>query len=280
MNVAVVYNPASGSAQPKDVLASYFNDANITVIDWINITEPGVDQKFTALTEKGATIAAIGGDGTIATAVNHISGTKSILAPLPGGTLNHFTKDAGITQDLAQAIKNLPISTPRSVDIAMVNGKIFLNNSSIGIYPVSLETRKHSEDKLGKWPAAIIASVRAFIRFKLYSVTINDKTFQTPFMFIGNNTYHLQRGGVRESLTDGTLCVYAVASNKRRTLFKLIGAAFVYKLRKQPEFIEMHTKAITIHTKRPLVTVSYDGEITKLEAPLHYESRPKALTII
>lgn len=280
MKVIVVYNPKSGSARPKASLKRMFTNAGLSVEKWIDVTLDTAEETLRTLKTSPVTVAAIGGDGTIASVATQLAGGKAILAPLPGGTLNHFTKDVGITQDLPEAIKRIPTSRKTKIDYATVNGRVFLNNSSIGIYPVSLQTRKRFEDRLGKWPAAIVASVRAFVRFKLYRVTINGKTFKTPFIFIGNNTYHLEHGAERKTLNGGKLCAYAIASDKRYTVVKLIWAALTKKLHTQEEFIEAHPLKLTIHTKRPQVSVSTDGEVLRLNSPLAYECHPGGLTII
>lgn len=280
MNITVVYNPKSGSARPKAELEMLFHEANLTADAWIDITSDSAETTIRSLKPSSATVAAIGGDGTIATVATYLAGGSAVLAPLPGGTLNHFTKDAGISQDLSEAIKRISTSKKTNIDYATVNGRVFLNNSSIGIYPVSLQPRKRFEDHLGKWPAAIVASVRAFVRFRLYEVTINDQTFKTPFIFIGNNTYHLEHGGERHTLNGGKLCAYAITSDKRYTVMKLLWAALKKQLHTQEEFVEAHPLKLTIHTKRSKVSVSTDGEVVRLESPLTYECHPGKLTII
>lgn len=280
MNITVVYNPQSGSAVSKSQLASYFKSAHITVDAWLNITEDETTTELSRLRQQDTIIAAVGGDGTITSVANYIRGGRAILAPLPGGTLNHFTKDIGINQDLKKAIKGLSRSKPRSVDVATVNGRVFLNNSSIGFYPTSLQVRKHFEDRLGKWPAAVIASLRALIYYKLYTVTIDNTTTKTPFVFVGNNVYHLDQMAARNSLTEGTLCLYVISSERRWVMLKLFFATLFNKLREQPELIEFYAKQATIYTNRSGINVATDGEVVRLSPPLNYELHAKGLRVI
>lgn len=281
MNIVVVHNPSAGSALPQSELNALFVEAGITVDAYLDITNDTMKDRIADHAKNGEVIAAIGGDGTIAHTADRILGTSGILAPLPGGTLNHFTKDVGVPQDLKEAIQRLPEAKHRKIDVATVNTRVFLNNSSIGIYPSSLRTRARFEDKLGKWPAAVIGSIRAFIRFRLYTVSINGQEFRTPFIFVGNNDYHIGVTGQRDTLNEGVLCVYAVASDKRRSIVKLLFAILLGRLDQQQEFLSIKTSSLTIHTKHmSSVNVSTDGEVERLDTPLEYQSNPSSLTII
>lgn len=258
-----------------------FEKADISVETFLDITKETTTKRIARYAHAGATIAAIGGDGTIASVADSVINTKGILAPMPGGTLNHFTKDAGIEQNLEQAIANLTSSKPRLVDVATVNKKVFLNNSSMGVYPSSLRIRERFEDTLGKWPAAVVGSVRAFLKYRLYTVTIDGKEYRTPFIFVGNNDYQLTDTAQRTNLNEGVLSVYAITSSKRRSIVKLFFAALTRQLEQQDEFISFTTHSLTIHTKRASsVNVSTDGEVTRQSTPLEYTCLKGALRII
>jgi diacylglycerol kinase family enzyme len=279
MNIVLVYNPRSGTSRSLASLRRTFAKHDITIAAAIDITKDFPD-KLRPLIKKDTYVAAIGGDGTLSSVAAEVYGTEAIFIPLPGGTLNHFTKDIGIAQDLTTAIANLKSVKPHSVDVAFVNDKLFLNNSSIGIYPTSLRTRAEIEDRLGKWPSAIIGTIRALIKFKLYTVTMEGETFKTPFIFIGNNDYHLDNGGQRDSLSSGKLCAYAIRSPRRSTLITLFFYAIAKKLTKADEFIIHNDSSLTIETTRARVAVSADGEVLRLDAPLRYKSIAGGLTIL
>lgn len=269
MNIVLVYNPKSGTALPLNTLREKCSAHGITISQAVDITD-GFPDNLAPHIQPGAYIAAIGGDGTLNSVAQEIYDSEAVFVPLPGGTLNHFTKDAGIAQDLDEALARLSRATTRQLDICTVNGRVFLNNSSIGIYPTSLRTRERIEDKLGKWPSAVIGVLRALVQFKLYTVTIEGDTFKTPFIFIGNNDYHLDSGGQRDTLTSGKLCAYAIRSPRRSTLVTLFFYALFRRLRDADEFIAHRDTQLTIHTKRPHVSVSADGEVLRLDAPLEY----------
>ncbi|OGL22011.1 hypothetical protein A2707_01510 [Candidatus Saccharibacteria bacterium RIFCSPHIGHO2_01_FULL_45_15] len=280
MNVVVVYNPKSGSALPANELRTLFDDVDVAIIEFVDVTDD-IKKSLKKYTNSQTIIAAIGGDGTINSVAQQIVDTPAILAPLPGGTLNHFTKDLGIDQDLATAISNIPSSTPRSIDVATVNERLFLNNSSIGVYPSSLRTRKRFEDRLGKWPAAVIGTIRATVSYHLYDVTVSGQTFRTPFLFVGNNDYHIEAiGQSRDTLDAGTLSVYAITIQHRRDLLKLFLYALIGKLSDHEHFHSYLTDSFTLHTKQKKLSVSTDGELFVESSPLTYAIKKRSLKII
>lgn len=279
MNIVLVHNPKSGSSLSLDELRTKCAAHGITISHAIDITDNFPESLQPHLT-KGALIAAIGGDGTLSSVAQELYTTQAIFIPLPGGTLNHFTKDAGIAQDIDEALSRIPTRKPRKVDVALVNDKLFLNNSSLGIYPMSLRVREQIEAKVGKWPGALVGTAEALLRFRLYTVTIEGETFKTPFVFIGNNDYHFDKGGQRDSLEEGKLCAYAIRSPRRSTLVTLLLYALFGKLREADEFIAHRDTELTIKSTRPRMTVSADGEVTRLTTPLRYKSLPGGLTIL
>ena len=280
--IVVVYNKKSGSAESRQQISDYFRAANLAVDTFIPIGSSLKDDLSPHL-NKQAIIAAIGGDGTISAVASLLVDTKATLAVLPGGTLNNFSKDLGINQDLSTAIGDLLSSEPISIDTARVNDTTFINNSSIGIYPQSLNSRKRTEDRLGKWPAAVIGMLRVLIRFRTYRVTIDGQSFDTPFIFVGNNDYKLENlnDTRRESLREGVLSVYIVKSAQRRDLLRIFFAA----LRRKPHTIDelsIHRPTqLMIETKRPhTISISHDGEVSRTQTPISYVAQPRSLTVL
>src|SRR6266496_2220844 len=114
-----------------------------------------------AIAERGDPLLVVGGgDGTIAAAASALVGTKTALCILPLGTLNHFARDLGIPPDADDAAKLIARRTERRVDVAQMNGRTFINNSAIGLYPLMLVDRDLQRKRLGrsKRLAMIVAS--------------------------------------------------------------------------------------------------------------------------
>ncbi len=279
MKVVIVFNSRSGNALPKADIRQLFKKAKIDIEAFIDVVQD-FEQRLQPYIKPGSIIVGYGGDGTLSSIASLLSGTGAILAPLPGGTLNHFTKDIGISQDLSEAINNLPLAETLIIDTATVNGRTFLNNSSIGLYPTSLAERSRVESILGKWPAAVYASIRALIRFRLYTVTVQDNTYTTPFVFIGNNKYDIDRLMERNSLQRGKLSVFMIHSNKRLTLCKIVLLTLLRRVRQADEFTSFEADELTIQIHQRRVRVSYDGEHTKMTSPITYKLKKRSLKIL
>lgn len=232
-------------------------------------------------------VVAAGGDGTINSVAAAIIDTDKVLGVLPLGTLNHFAKDLGIPIDLQQAARTIIAGHTIDVDAAEVNNRIFLNNSSLGLYPMIVREREKRQ-RLGfrKWPAFVWATFQALRRNPFLDVRLRvngeliDRT--TPFVFVGNNEYamDLLNIGARERLDRGELSIYITHGTSRLKLIALALRAVVGRLRNDKDFLALRSDELTIHTARKRVRVAFDGEIEVMEAPLHYRIRPRALRVI
>ncbi|HMG75359.1 MAG TPA: diacylglycerol kinase family protein [Pyrinomonadaceae bacterium] len=240
-----------------------------------------------AASEEWTVIVAGGGDGTINTVASHVIGVNKILGVLPLGTLNHFARDLKIPADLELAAQTIISGRTIKVDVGEVNGRIFLNNSSLGLYPTIVREReKQQRLGSGKWPAFVWAAVAALRRYPFLDVRLSadGKEFRrkTPFVFIGNNEYLMERlniGG-RECLDKGQLSLYITNRTGRWGLVRLALRALFGRLREDKDFLAMCTNEVTIQTRHKRLRVAFDGEVDVMETPLHYRVIPGALEVL
>jgi diacylglycerol kinase family enzyme len=238
-----------------------------------------------ALKNGAQMVAAGGGDGTINAVASSMVGSGVRFGVLPLGTLNHFAKDLGIPLDLDEAVRNLATGVPRQVDVGEVNERIFLNNSSLGLYPDIVRDREKQQRRLGrgKWPAAVWATLAALRRYPFLSMrlVVNGETLarRTPFVFIGNNRYKMEglSIGERDHLDDGLLSLY-VPQHPTRLRFAV--DALFGKLGSERDFDVLESSGFEIHTHHARLHVATDGEVTQMTAPLRYRVRPGALTVL
>lgn len=281
LTVTIVYNPTSGSAPGLAELRKLCAQHDVSVAAAITI---GLDLKKRLMPhiKRAATIMAVGGDGTLGAVAGLMAGTKAVLIPLPGGSLNNFTKDLGIDQDIEQAFARAITAKIRRIDIAEVNGTYFVNNSGIGIYPRSLRARERFEDQFGKWPAAFIAAIRTLVRYRNYHVRIGSTEYTTPFIFIGNNEYLVDAAGLpnRTRLDGGKLSVMIATSTTRVGIIKLFFAAATGRLHHEASLEAFTAAKLTIGSRNHRhVNVSHDGEVSRLTMPLQYTLHKGALRI-
>ena len=232
-------------------------------------------------------VVAGGGDGTVSLVASALIGTGKHFGVLPLGTLNHFAKDLQIPLDFDQAAENLLTGSPVEIDVAEVNERFFLNNSSLGLYPTIVHEReKQQRLGSGKWPAFIWASITALRRYPFVDVqvTVEDKllTRRTPFVFVANNDYLMESFNIgrRERLNAGELCLYMTKQMSRLGLVRLALRALFGRLRDDKDFLAMRARAVTIQTRTKRVRVAMDGEVEVISTPLEYKIRPGALSVI
>lgn len=286
----VIINLASGSGREevRQWLADFF-DANGLAADISLVNKDQGVAEFVDAAVRGdwETIVAGGGDGTVNAIASRIAGTNKVLGILPLGTLNHFARDLGIPADLEAAARTLVAGRIVKVDAGEVNGHIFVNNSSLGLYPTIVREREKKR-RLGsrKWPAFIWAAVTALRRYPFLDVRLKtdgeNLNRRTPFVFVGNNEYAMEGFDVgrRHHLDRGHLSVYIGHRDGRWGLVRLALRALLGQLKNERDFLAMQTTELTIKTRRKRLRVAFDGEVDLIEGPFHYRSRPGALRVI
>lgn len=249
--------------------------------------EEMIERARRAVADGAPVVVAGGGDGTINAVASVLAGTETRLGVLPLGTLNHFSKDLKIPLELDEAVANVVQGVTCKVDVGEVNGRIFLNNSSLGIYPDIVRDREQQQRHLGrsKWPAFGRALFAALRRFPFLSVRLkingDEHLRRTPFVFIGNNEY-LQglTLGARERLDTGKLCLYVAQKPTRLGLLRYAAHALFGKLQQARDFDVLSASSLEIETRHHHLRVATDGEVTLMKPPLCYRSRAAALNVI
>lgn len=241
-----------------------------------------------ALNTRVAVIVAGGGDGTINAVASVVAGSSVPFGVLPLGTLNHFAKDLGIPLELDEAIRNIAEGQPHAVDVGEVNDQIFLNNSSLGLYPDIVHDREKQQRRLGrgKWPAAAWATIAALRRYPFLSLRVrvdgDEHARRTPFVFIGNNEYTMTglSIGARKALNGGTLSLYVAQRPGRLGLLRLACNALLGRLAQQRDFDVLLASEMEIVSRHPHMRVATDGEVNIMATPLRYRIRPGALRVL
>ncbi len=289
---AVIINASSGTnekGQAVELLSEIFASSEIDArIDLAESGEEIIDLTRRAVKEDRAPIVAGGGDGTINAVASELVGTDRVLGVLPLGTLNHFAKDLKIPLDLKEAARTIIEGREMRVDVGEVNGRIFLNNSSLGLYPSIVHRREQQQERLGrgKWPAFFWAALSVLRRYPFLDVRLEmdegKLVRRTPFVFIGNNEYEMESFniGARSCMDAGQLSLYIAHRTGRMGLLRLAWRALFGGLREEQDFDALCTQEVWIETKRKRLRVATDGEVTIMKTPLHYRVRPRTLRVI
>jgi diacylglycerol kinase family enzyme len=231
-------------------------------------------------------IVAAGGDGTVSAVAGVAVRSGATLGVLPLGTLNHFARDAGIPLDVAEAASVIRNGVTRTVDAGELNGRIFVNNVSFGIYPrLVWERRAEQRRGYGKWTAFSIALAKTWWSYRTLTLQMSlDGTplvRRSPFLFIGNGEYQAEGMdlGARQSLESGRLSAYVAPECGRVELLAMPVRALAGRL--SPVRFEAFTaREITIAPSRSRIAAALDGEIVVARPPLRCRIRPRALRVL
>ena len=229
-----------------------------------------------------------GGDGTMSAGAGALAGTGKAMGLLPLGTLNHFARDLGVPDALEDAVRTVATGVVREIDVGEANGRVFVNNSSIGIYPAMVSLRDAWMDGRGmhKWVAMGRAALTTLRHFPVMRVTLRmlegGVQLTTPVLFIGNNRYETRPFalGKRERLDQGELWVYLARHTGRWGLLRLGLRAAVGKLDDSKDFEGLGLTELQVDDRRSVIDVAFDGEVCELEPPVQYRIRPKALKVV
>jgi diacylglycerol kinase family enzyme len=289
--VPVIVNGAAGSVRSDDAkaeLEALFAQAGLRAE--IHAAASGaeiVELAQRAAAARPRAVVAGGGDGTLNAVASVLAGTGIPLGILPLGTLNHFAKDLGIPLDAAAAASTIAAGHTVDVDVGEVNGQVFINNSSLGLYPQIVRHRDSQQRRLGrgKWPAFAWATLMAVRRSAFMTVRLKlddaESVYRTTFVFIGNNEYVMEGFsiGKRERLDNGRLSLYVSHRRGRLGLITLAFRALFHRLQQARDFDALTAESIVVETRRRALHVATDGEVCTLPTPLQYRIRPRALRV-
>ena len=233
-------------------------------------------------------VVVAGGDGSLGAAASALLDSDVKLGLLPSGTFNHLAKDLGIPLAIAEAAAAIVAGDTRKIDVGEVNGRFFVNNSSVGVYPMMVALRDRIGDQRGwgKVRSVPVACWAVMRRFPARRMTITaagySKTLRTPLVFVGNNRYDIGPGGIgqRESIAGGEIWVYVSNAASRLRLVWMALKTVVRGSHASADLEEHGASAITIAAGSHRLRVAIDGEVVTLRSPLNYRVRPGALTVL
>ena len=288
--IAIVLNTSSGQGTSADIadklreiLTAAGKTPRITLASGGSNLRGAIHQ---ALEEGCSGLVVGGGDGTINTGAAAVLERGIPLGVLPLGTLNHFAKDLGIPLDVEDAARVVLDEVVCRVDVGEINGRVFLNNSSLGVYPSIVRLREHYQARgRDKWIAALWAALTVLRRhaFMAVRIVVDDKAIirRTPFLLVANNEYRAAgfQAGTRESLARGRLALYVLNAEQRPGLLRLAWQLLTLGGDQVKELDLLTVQEATVETRRHRLQVALDGEVSILEAPLEYRVRPGALRV-
>ena len=269
------FNPKSGGGKAEEFdLASEAESRGYRTVE---LTK-GADlrQLVQAEVDAGADgLAMAGGDGSQAVVAEIASDNELPYACIPAGTRNHFALDLGVDRDdVVGALDAFVNAGERLVDLAEVNGRVFVNNVSLGIYAEAVQKDEYREAKI----KTLLDTVPEVLGPDGEAPALDwrspsgKKHHSGAAILVSNNKYRLGRAvgsGTRPRIDDGKLGVAVLADP----------VAAGHRLRKfQKPWRDWDAPTFEVGADED-VAAGIDGEAATLEPPLKFTIRPRALRV-
>lgn len=268
----VVANPGAGDDAAQavvDAVAEAFPAATVHV--------RGEDEDLLDLLGKAAADAVVlgiaGGDGSVNAGIAVALEADLPLLIIPGGTLNHFARDLGLGA-IGDALAAAVAGSACWVDVATVAvhsesgaadepGVVFANNASIGAYAQIVTAREQLEERLGKWPAMLVALARILHRAQPVEVRLDGEYHRLWLLFVGNCRYAPPgfAPSWRDRLDDGLLDVRLVDATRPLSRTRLVVAVLTGRLAKTPVFTARTAEQLSVVAVGEPLPLARDGEV-------------------
>jgi diacylglycerol kinase family enzyme len=292
--VSVLYNARSGAGRsgPQRPLAEQLTEllTRRGVESVVREFEPATVREDVCALVAGRPDAVLvaGGDGTVRSVVEHLAPTGIPLGVLPTGTMNLLARDLGVPEDVETAVDALLAARVEMIDVARVNGRIFLCSSALAMMPHLGRIRERARAERGwPWLRLWARAVRIWRRYpQMHLRLVVDGTVhevRTRAIVIANNPFAPRAAPVptRTRLDTGELVVYVTHDRSHWDLVsiaaKLLDGSWLADRRLRT--YNCHTMQV-LSSRLEIMSVMSDGEVAQLEMPLVFEIVPGALAVL
>lgn len=229
-------------------------------------------------------IGMAGGDGSQALVASVASRYGIPHVVIPAGTRNHFALDLGLDRDdVVGALDAYSEGVERTIDLAEVNGRVFVNNASMGVYAKVVQSPEYRDAKL-RTAAAMLPTIIGpdatpmDLRFALPS---GEQSLTSQLILVSNNPYNLhdlRGGGTRARMDAGVLGIMSLMVRGATDMQKLVALESIGQVGQFGGWQEWVAPDFEVRSAKP-VEIGVDGEALTLEPPLQFRIRPGALTV-
>lgn len=294
----IIINPGSGAAdarEKRELLARVFEEEG-RPHRFVSVASPKDLSTATGMAASEAVAAqgilvAVGGDGTINAVASAAMQHGCPMGVLPQGTFNLFGRSHGISQDLETAARALARGRPEPVQVGEVNGRLFLVNASLGLYPQLLQDRESFKKQFGRhrWVAILSGMVTLFEWRRQLTIELESNgkrvVLTTPTLFVGNNALQLERIGIEPDLAGGVgagvlaaivakpIGTFAMLSLLLRGAFGTLGDA------DQIRSFTFQSLQVRVPRMRRL-KIATDGEVGVVTPPITFAVAPRPLMVV
>jgi diacylglycerol kinase family enzyme len=256
-----------------------------------DIVQLARDAAYAARADGGLLVAA-GGDGTINAVASAALRVGVAMGVVPMGTFNYFAREHGLSLDPEVAVKNLLAALHAGdmhpVQVGFVNGRMFLVNASVGLYPKLLAEREKASQRFGRSRlVAVISAVWSMFRpsaGRRWRVVIKthegaqerQEEHLVTTLFVGNNPLQLDRMGIAQAQAvadGGKLAVVLLQPQGRWAVARTVWNAATGQLGRDSAVTSVACAELTVAPaswRPPQVKLAFDGEREWMPPPLHF----------
>lgn len=261
-----------------------------------HVVQPGdnfADIVDAAIAAGADVLAAAGGDGTLCTVADIAMAHELPMIVVPAGTRNHFALDVGLSLDDPATVLRQSLGSGHEfrVDVGAVNGTTFLNNASLGLYPIAVSQSGYRKHKVKSFVNAATEAVRsdkggtARLTTEVPGVGIVDLAPGSSCVMVVNNAYaptFAPGARLRPRLTAGEVWMYAAGGlDLDGRPLEVAAHSLEALIKKQAIRAVSGADHITIDSDVTDVPIAVDGEVRPdLTAPFHFQSRHAALRLL
>jgi diacylglycerol kinase family enzyme len=250
------------------------------------VFQPGDDLRAIANAAVAAGADAMGvagGDGSQAVVAEIASAQDVPYVCVPAGTRNHFANDLGVGSDVVGALDAFAHGSERRIDLARLNGRVFVNNASLGAYAKIVQSERYRAAKLetvARQLPELLSPRRG--PFDLRFIAADGTHWEgAHLVLVSNNPYRPPRPGARgtrEGIDSGLLGVVAIRLLTPRALAEIGATERTGAVPRFPGSPDFTAPAFTVDAPGPM-DAALDGEALVVEPPLRFESLPSALRV-
>jgi diacylglycerol kinase family enzyme len=293
-DVAVVFNKRSGalgaeSAQPlEDSLSKLFTRRGVAPV--LRAFDPATvrDDVHALLAGRPEALIVAGGDGTVRSVAEHTMRSEVPLGVLPAGTMNVLARDLGVPNDIEKALDAVLTAPVHRIDVARVNGELFLCSSALAMVPHLGRVRESARGAIGlRWLHVWARGLRIWRRYPRIRMRLvvdgREHVVRSRAVVVSNNPLSSRPAPLprRDRLDTGRLVVYVVRDPSEWDLLGAAAEALEGSWQAGRLLRRYEGRSVQVFAPRlSLMSVMSDGEVAQLAMPLRYDIQPRALAVL
>jgi diacylglycerol kinase family enzyme len=288
-DICVLSNPKSGTAQRNPGAVDRAMQVFGRRAELRPFSGDPADEAARAVRDGFRVIVAAGGDGTVAGVAHALAGTDTALAVLPLGTFNYFARGLKMPETPEAAARAILDGRHHEINVGTLNGRVFLNNVAIGLYPAILEEREATYARFGRYRIlAHLASLRTILRFQTphRMDMYQDETrhsIRTPMLFVARSAYQLDQFGLEggDAISDDRFVVFLAHQQTRLGFLRLAWRLIRKKVDHGRDVIVSTPRRLAVAVRgRRQISVALDGEKLRMKLPLRIQLNDHVLRVI